>query len=31
MYLEEDDVYDAEQRIEKIREVKQLANRIQSP
>ena len=26
MYLEDDDFYDAEQRIEKVREVKQLAN-----
>lgn len=30
MYLEEPDFYDAEQRIEKVREVKQLANRIQA-
>ena len=30
MYLEDDDFYDAEQRIEKVREVKQLANRIQA-
>ena len=30
MYLEEDDFYDAEQKIEKVREVKQLANRIQA-
>jgi len=30
MYLEDDDFYDAEQRIEKVREVKHLANRIQA-